>query len=168
MGKRSFSYNFICTHDSTFARYTGQNLICPSSAIVASLEKPPAKLKSKNTDLVINSNCQFCKRNYVNALSQWKKKKNMCGPLIISVLCSDNGLIMSRAVQKISFEFMWFSFLLAFGGTCFTFSKALACRQGSNHTCTYVTLTSRVIAYDVNSEKKCWMWFEISSWYCVS
>ena len=38
--------------------------------------------------------------------SEKKQKKNMCGPLIISVLCSDNGLIMSRAVQKISFEFM--------------------------------------------------------------
>ena len=77
----------------------------------------------------------------------------MCGPLIISVLCSDNELIINRAVQKISFHLCDFHFLLAFGGTCFTFSKALACRQGSNHTCTYVTLTSRVIAYDVNSEK---------------
>lgn len=60
---------------------------------------------------------------------------------------------MNKPVQKISFKIRFDFFTRTGGDLVLFFSKALACRRGSNHTCTYVTLMSRVIAYDVNCEK---------------
>lgn len=74
--------------------------------------------------------------------------------LIIFVLIIDT--VINRAVKTFSFEigFVIFIFHMLRGvGGFILLLMHLLDRPGSNHTCTYVTILSRIVSYEVNCEK---------------
>ena len=75
---------------SAFCRHTGQNLICLSSATVASLEISSGKLKGKNINHVINWNSQFCNvcRCFITVEKLVRASNYIC-------FCSDNYALWS-------------------------------------------------------------------------